>query len=367
MSDRAAATWRRERSRCTAPATGAATRRATSASRASSPSPAASYPDDVHQPALDHAPVRRVRHRGGNQPALPPAAGRGADRASRPRSTCRPRWGTTPTIPWRRARSGGSGVAIDTVDDLALLFRGIPLDRVSTSMTINATAAILLAMYVVVGEEQGVARSRLTGTVQNDILKEYIARGHLHLSGRALALRLVDRHLPVRRGRGDELQSDLHQRLSHAGGGRDRRAGGRRSRWPTRWSTSGAVWTPGLPLDAFGPRLSFFFAAHNDLFEEAAKFRAARRLWARLVRERFRRRRPDRPAPLPHPDGRRDAAGAAAAQQRRAGDGAGALRRARRHPVAAHQRLRRGAGAADRGGRHAGAPDPADPRATRAA
>ena len=102
----------------------------------------------------------------------------------------------------------------------------------------------------------------------------------------------------------------------------------------------------GLAVDSFGPRLSFFFASHNDLFEEAAKFRAARRLWARLVRERFGGRRRDRAASVPHPDRRRHAPGAAAAQQRRAGDGPGAGRGAGRHPVAAHQRLRRGAGAA---------------------
>ena len=121
---------------------------------------------------------------------------------------------------------GRVGVAIDTVDDLETLFRDIPLDQVSTSMTINATAAILLAMYVVAGEEQGVPRAKLTGTVQNDVLKEYVARGtYIYPAASVAAAR--GRHLPVRERRRHELQPDFDQRLSHAGSGRHRGAGGR--------------------------------------------------------------------------------------------------------------------------------------------
>ena len=121
---------------------------------------------------------------------------------------------------------GRVGVAIDTVDDLADLFREIPLDRVSTSMTINATAAILLAMYVVVGEEQGVPRTKLTGTVQNDVLKEYVARG-TYIYPAAPFAAAGGRHLPLRGGRGDELQSDLDQWLPHARSRSDGGPGGR--------------------------------------------------------------------------------------------------------------------------------------------
>ena len=180
---------------------------------------------------------------------------------------------------------GRVGVAIDTVDDLADLFRGIPLDRVSTSMTINATAAILLAMYVVVGEEQGVARSALTGTVQNDVLKEYIARG-TYIYPAAPSLRLV---ADVFRFVADERMSFNPISIS----GYHMREAGATAAQEIGFTLANALEyvrvavDAGLAVDSFGPRLSFFFASHNDLFEEAAKFRAARRLWARLVRERF--------------------------------------------------------------------------------
>ena len=180
---------------------------------------------------------------------------------------------------------GRVGVAIDTADDLADLFRGIPLDRVSTSMTINATAAILLAMYVVVGEEQGVARSALTGTVQNDVLKEYIARG-TYIYPAVPSLRLV---ADVFRFVADEGMSFNPISIS----GYHMREAGATAAQEIGFTLANALEyvrvavDAGLAVDSFGPRLSFFFASHNDLFEEAAKFRAARRLWARLVRERF--------------------------------------------------------------------------------
>jgi methylmalonyl-CoA mutase N-terminal domain/subunit len=187
--------------------------------------------------------------------------------------------------PMARGEVGRVGVAIDTVDDLADLFRGIPLDRVSTSMTINATAAILLAMYVVVGEEHGVARSALSGTVQNDVLKEYIARGtYIYPAGPSLRL-VAD----VFRFVADERMSFNPISIS----GYHMREAGATAAQEIGFTLANALEyvrvavEAGLPVDSFGPRLSFFFASHNDLFEEAAKFRAARRLWARLVRERF--------------------------------------------------------------------------------
>jgi methylmalonyl-CoA mutase, N-terminal domain len=187
--------------------------------------------------------------------------------------------------PMARGEVGRVGVAIDTVDDLADLFRGIPLDKVSTSMTINATAAILLAMYVVVGEEQGVGRSALTGTVQNDVLKEYIARGtYIYPAGPSLRL-VAD----VFRFVADEGMSFNPISIS----GYHMREAGATAAQEIGFTLANALEyvrvavEAGLKVDSFGPRLSFFFASHNDLFEEAAKFRAARRLWARLVRERF--------------------------------------------------------------------------------
>ena len=184
-----------------------------------------------------------------------------------------------------RGEVGRVGVAIDTVDDLADLFRDIALDQVSTSMTINATAAILLAMYIVVGEEQGVGRRQLAGTIQNDILKEYVARGtYIYPPGPSLRL-IADVFAFVN---GERMNfnpisiSGYHMR--EAGATAVQEIG---------FTLANALEyvrvarQAGLDVDAFGPRLSFFFASHNDLFEEAAKFRAARRLWARLMRERF--------------------------------------------------------------------------------
>ncbi|MEP7327182.1 MAG: methylmalonyl-CoA mutase family protein [Gemmatimonadota bacterium] len=187
--------------------------------------------------------------------------------------------------PMAEGEVGRVGVAIDTVDDLATLFREIPLDKVSTSMTINATAAILLAMYVVVGEEQGIGRLALTGTVQNDVLKEYIARG-TYIYPAEPSLRLVT---DIFRFVAEEQMNFNPISIS----GYHMREAGATAVQEVGFTLANALeyvkraLAAGLPLAAFGPRLSFFFAAHNDLFEEAAKFRAARRLWARLARERF--------------------------------------------------------------------------------
>jgi methylmalonyl-CoA mutase N-terminal domain/subunit len=187
--------------------------------------------------------------------------------------------------PMAEGEVGRVGVAIDTVEDLHDLFREIPLDRVSTSMTINATAAILLAMYVVVGEEQGVSRTSLSGTVQNDVLKEYIARG-TYIYPAEPSLRLVTELFRFVAEEGMNFNpisiSGYHMREAGATAAQE-----------VGFTLANAVEylrravAAGLEVNRVGPRLSFFFAAHNDLFEEVAKFRAARRLWARLARERF--------------------------------------------------------------------------------
>ena len=187
--------------------------------------------------------------------------------------------------PMARGEVGRVGVAIDTVDDLKLLFREIPLDRVSTSMTINATAAILLAMYVVAGEEQGVAHTALTGTVQNDVLKEYIARGTYIYPAKS-SLRLVSE---VFRYVADEGMNFNPISIS---GYHMREAGATAAQELGFTLANGLEYvklaeSAGVPVNVLGPRLSFFFASHNNLFEEAAKFRAARRLWAGLLRERY--------------------------------------------------------------------------------
>ena len=187
--------------------------------------------------------------------------------------------------PMAEGEVGRVGVAIDTVEDLHALFREIPLGQVSTSMTINATAPILLAMYVVVGGEQGVARKQLQGTVQNDVLKEYIARG-TYIYPAEPSLRLV---VDLFRFVAEEEMNFNPISIS----GYHMREAGATAAQEVGFTLANAceyvrrAVEAGLDVNRFGPRLSFFFAAHNDLFEEVAKFRAARRLWARLARERF--------------------------------------------------------------------------------
>jgi methylmalonyl-CoA mutase N-terminal domain/subunit len=180
---------------------------------------------------------------------------------------------------------GRVGVAIDTVEDMHALLDGLPLDRVSTSMTINATASILLAMYVVVAEERGIARSALSGTVQNDILKEYIARG-TYIYPPEPSLSLIAEMFRF-------CAAEVPQWNPISISGYHIREAGATAVQEVAFTFANAMEyvrravQAGLPVDAFAPRLSFFFAAHNDLFEEVAKFRAARRLYARLMRERF--------------------------------------------------------------------------------
>jgi methylmalonyl-CoA mutase N-terminal domain/subunit len=180
---------------------------------------------------------------------------------------------------------GRVGVAIDTVDDMHVLLDGIPLDKVSSSMTINSTASTLLAMYIVVAEERGIARSALSGTVQNDILKEYIARGtYIYPPDPSLALTAEMFRF---------CAADVPQWNPISISGYHIREAGATAVQEVAFTFADAIAyvqqaiDTGLAVDAFAPRLSFFFAAHSDLFEEVAKFRAARRLWARLMRERF--------------------------------------------------------------------------------
>jgi methylmalonyl-CoA mutase N-terminal domain/subunit len=185
---------------------------------------------------------------------------------------------------------GRVGVAIDSLEDMLTLFDQIPLERVSTSMTINATAAILLALYVAVAKTQGADLSKLSGTVQNDILKEYIARGTYIYPVRP-AMRIVTDLFAWCR---TELPAWNTISIS---GYHIREAGSTAAQEVAFTLADGIAYVDaaiaaGSAVDEFGPRLSFFFNAHNDLLEEIAKFRAARRLWARLMRERFTARDP---------------------------------------------------------------------------
>jgi methylmalonyl-CoA mutase N-terminal domain/subunit len=192
--------------------------------------------------------------------------------------------------PLARGEVGRVGVAIDSIEDMRRLFDGIPLDRVTSSMTINATAAILLALYLVVAEEQGVPWERVGGTVQNDILKEYAARGtyiyppqpslKLVTDVIAFCAERVPKWNPISvsgyhmREAGSTAVQEVAFTLAHG------------------LAYVEAALARGLTIDAFAPRISFFFNAHSNFLEEVAKFRAARRLWAELIRERFAPRDP---------------------------------------------------------------------------
>jgi methylmalonyl-CoA mutase N-terminal domain/subunit len=192
--------------------------------------------------------------------------------------------------PLAEAEVGKVGVAIDSLADMEVLFDGIPLDRVSTSMTINATAAILLCMYVAVGERQGVPPDRLDGTIQNDILKEYIARG-TYIYPPGPSLRLVTDALAFC---ADRLPRWNPISIS----GYHIREAGATAVQEVAFTLGNAIAyleaarAAGLDVDRVAPRLAFFFDAQMQFFEEIAKYRAARRLWARIARERFGARDP---------------------------------------------------------------------------
>ena len=187
--------------------------------------------------------------------------------------------------PMAAGEVGRVGVPIDTIEDMAILLDGIDLERVSTSMTINATAAILLALYEAVGRQAGVDPHRLRGTIQNDILKEYIARG-TYIFPPEPSMRLVTDTFAYCR---NVLPAWNTISIS---GYHMREAGATAAQEVAFTIADGiayadAALAAGLAFDDFAPRLSFFFAAHNDLFEEVAKFRVARRVWASVARERF--------------------------------------------------------------------------------
>ncbi|HEY6076259.1 MAG TPA: methylmalonyl-CoA mutase family protein, partial [Gaiella sp.] len=180
---------------------------------------------------------------------------------------------------------GRTGVAIDSVDDMARLLEEIPLDEVSTSMTINAPAALLLLSYELVAEERGIAGDALRGTVQNDVLKEYVARGNYIFPPRP-SMRLTT-----------DLFAYCAERIPSwntisISGYHIREAGSTAAQELAFTLANGIAYceaavAAGLSPDEFGTRLSFFFNAHNDVLQEVAKFRAARRLWARIMRDRF--------------------------------------------------------------------------------
>ena len=185
---------------------------------------------------------------------------------------------------------GKVGVAIDSLEDMAVLFDNIPLDKVSVSMTINATAGILLAMVLALAEERGVPWTALSGTIQNDILKEYVARGTYIFPPRP-SLRIIADIVAF-------CETNVPKWNTMSISGYHIREAGATAVQELAFTFANALTyletlvAAGLDVDSFAPRLSFFFAAHNDLFEELAKFRAARRIWSRLVRDRFQAKDP---------------------------------------------------------------------------
>lgn len=187
--------------------------------------------------------------------------------------------------PLSRGEVGKVGVAIDSLKDMEILFDGIPLDKVSTSMTINAPASVLLSMYIAVAEKQGVAPDKLSGTIQNDILKEYVARG-TYIFPPSPSMRLITNIFEF-------CSKNMPKWNTISISGYHIREAGATAVQEVAFTLADgiayveAAINAGLSVDEFAPRLSFFFNAHNDLLEEVAKFRAARRLWAKIMKERF--------------------------------------------------------------------------------
>ena len=321
------------------------------ASRAPTPTPGAST-RHVPGPAVDHAPVRRLRLGRGHQRALQVPAGRRVRPACRAPSTCPPRWATTPTIPGPRARWARSGWPSTRWPTCASCWPTCPLDKVTTSMTINATGAILLLLYQLVAEEQGVA-GRQARRHHPERHPEGVRRpGHLHLP--APAVHAADhRHLLLLRRATcpswntisisgyhireagstavQEIAFTLANGIAYVRGGAGRRPGRRRLR---------------------PPAVSFFWNAHNNLFEEVAKYRAARRMWARIMTERFGAKDERSKLLRFHTQTGGSTLTAQQPENNIVRVTVQALAAALgRHPEPAHQRLRRGARAADRHGR----------------
>ncbi|HZM89272.1 MAG TPA: methylmalonyl-CoA mutase family protein [Blastocatellia bacterium] len=192
--------------------------------------------------------------------------------------------------PMSSGEVGKVGVAIDTIEDMHLLFDQIPLDKVSTSMTINSTAAILLAMYIAVAKKQGISPDKISGTIQNDILKEYIARGTYIYPPRH-SLRIVTDIFAY-------CAREVPRWNTISISGYHIREAGSTAAQEVAFTLADAIAyvqaavESGLDVDEFAPRIAFFFNSHNQFLEEVAKFRAARRLWARIMRERFNARDP---------------------------------------------------------------------------
>ncbi len=193
--------------------------------------------------------------------------------------------GLDPDDPLAQGEVGKVGVSIATLDDMRTLLKGIPLDKVTTSMTINAPAMMLLALYILVAEEQGVATENLGGTIQNDILKEYIARG-TYIFPTQPSMRLITDTFAY-------CAKNLPNWNTISISGYHIREAGATAPQEIAFTLANAkayvraALSQGLDIDAFGPRLSFFFACHNNILEEVAKFRAARRMWACIMREEF--------------------------------------------------------------------------------
>jgi methylmalonyl-CoA mutase N-terminal domain/subunit len=192
--------------------------------------------------------------------------------------------------PLAKGEVGKVGVAIDSLDDMEILFDHIPLDKVSVSMTINSTAAIILAMYLTLAEKKRVEWSKLSGTIQNDILKEYIARGTYIYPPHA-SLKIITDILAF-------CQKNVPQWNTMSISGYHIREAGATAVQELAFTLANAITyieaaqKAGLEVDAFAPRLSFFLASHNNFFEEIAKFRAARRIWAKLMREKYKAKNP---------------------------------------------------------------------------
>jgi methylmalonyl-CoA mutase N-terminal domain/subunit len=198
--------------------------------------------------------------------------------------------GYDPDHPMSEGEVGKVGVSIASLDDMQQLFAGIPLDKVTTSMTINSTAAILLALYIAVAKQQGIDPKRLSGTLQNDILKEYIARGTYIYPPRP-SLRLITDVFAY-------CAREVPQWNTISISGYHMREAGATAVQELAFTLANgieyvnAALRAGLDVDAFAPRLAFFFDSHNNLLEEVAKFRAARRMWSKIMRERFGARDP---------------------------------------------------------------------------